>query len=340
MKRVIIILALVAGLIISCQKEDFTHSGMADDHFFLQNGGQNMPVFVAGNLDSKKMILILHGGPGATSLLYREKYVIDNVESKFSIIYWDQRFAGMTQGNGGSTDVDVFRDDVKKLIYLLKAKYGSDQKIYLFAHSWGGFLAPYFLLNESNEQMVEGWIQIGGAHNYSLNDSLTKEMLMFYGNKELNADRNVSFWEDVVEWCKTHDYHGEKSAMKLNKFANIAERMIDEISESGSSDKSIFSEDVSIWSNMANTYSSGLHKIHLKPYDYPNSDNLHILTLPVLLLWGKYDFVCPSGLADDIEENIGSTDVKKVIFEHSGHGAMFTERELFWSKIIDWIEIH
>ena len=35
--------------------------------------------------------------------------------------------------------------------------------------------------------MVKGWIHVDGAHNYSLNDSLTKEMLLFYGKKEILA---------------------------------------------------------------------------------------------------------------------------------------------------------
>jgi pimeloyl-ACP methyl ester carboxylesterase len=339
MKQIFIILILAIGIITSCQKENFTHSGMASDHFFLQNDGQNMPVLVAGNLDSKKMILILHGGPGASSLYYREPFVRDVVEKEFVIVYWDQRYAGMTQGNGGSTDINVFRDDVKKLIQLLKVKYGADQEIYLFGVSWGGFLAPYFLLHDSNEQMVKGWIQVDGAHNYSLNDSLTKEMLLVYGDREINAGRNTDFWKEVVDWCKKHDYRDIESSRKLNKYATKAEDKINEI-DGYNLAKVTLTDNRSMGSLWSNSTSSYFQKIHLQAYDHTNSEELYKLTLPVLLLWGKYDFICPTGLADDIEANIGSTDVQKIIFEHSGHNAAFIELNLFWSEVINWMRKH
>lgn len=337
MKQVYIVLTLAIGIITSCQEENFTHSGMANDHFFLQNNNQNMPVSVAGNLDSKKMILIIHGGPGGNSFLYRGKYVRNNVEPEFAMVYWDQRFAGMTQGNGGSMNVNTFRDDLKKLIQLLKTKYGSDQEIYLFAHSWGGFLAPYFLLDGLNEQMVKGWIQVDGAHNYLLNDSLTKEMLLFYGNQELNSGRNADFWKEVIDWCASNDYRGQESAVKLNEYAYKAESMFD-VTRSNSIE--IFSNNISIGSDFSNSLSSDLYKIYLQAYDHLNSDNLHKLTLPILLLWGKYDFVCPPGLAEDIETHVKSMDIHKVIFEQSGHSVMFSEHELFWSEVIDWVRNH
>jgi pimeloyl-ACP methyl ester carboxylesterase len=337
MKQVIIILTLAIGIFTSCQKEDFTRSGMANDHFFLQNNNQNMPVLVAGNLDSKKMILVIHGGPGGNSFLYREKYVRNNVEPEFAMVYWDQRFAGMTQGNGGSINVNTFRDDLKKLIQLLKAEYGSDQKIYLFAHSWGGFLAPYFLLDGLNEQMVKGWMQVDGAHNYLLNDSLTKQVLLFYGNQELNVGRNADFWKEVIDWCENNDFRGQESSVKLNTYAYKAESMFD-VTKGNSSE--IFSNNLSIGSVFSNSLSSDLYKIYLQAYDHLNSENLHRLTLPILLLWGKYDFVCPTGLAEDIETHVKSMDVHKVIFEHSGHNVMFNESELFWSEVIDWMRNH
>jgi pimeloyl-ACP methyl ester carboxylesterase len=339
MKQIFIILTLAIGIITSCQRENFTHSGMANDHFFLQSNGQNMPVLVAGNLDSKKMILILHGGPGASSLYYREPYVRDVVEKEFVIVYWDQRYAGMTQGNGGSTDLNVFRDDVKKLIQLLKVKYGADQEIYLFGVSWGGFLAPYFLLHDSNKQMVKGWIQVDGAHNYSLNDSLTKEMLLVFGVRELNAGRNTDFWKEAVDWSNKHDYHGIENSRKLNKYATEAETKLNEI-EGYSLAKVPLTDNRSMGSLWANSASSYLQKIDLQAYDHTNSEELYKLTLPVLLLWGKYDFICPTGLADDIEANIGSTDVQKIIFEHSGHNAAFIELNLFWSEVINWMRKH
>ena len=68
-----IILGIIALFSGGCQKESFTSSGIAEDHFFLNSGNQHMPLTVAGNVDSKKFILILHGGPGGNSLEYRDQ---------------------------------------------------------------------------------------------------------------------------------------------------------------------------------------------------------------------------------------------------------------------------
>ncbi|MCC5929132.1 MAG: alpha/beta fold hydrolase [Cyclobacteriaceae bacterium] len=107
-----------------------------------------MPIRVCGNLREDKLIVILHGGPGASSIIYRTDYVKEIPEKRLAIAYWDQRYAGTSQGNGGSHDIHAFSDDLKKVIYLLKSKYGQQLKVYLLAHSWGGFIAPLFLIEE------------------------------------------------------------------------------------------------------------------------------------------------------------------------------------------------
>ncbi|TVQ11253.1 MAG: alpha/beta hydrolase, partial [Bacteroidetes bacterium] len=126
MKNIVTFLSILIFLLTACQKEDFTRSGMADDHFFLQSDGQNMPVTVAGNLDSGKLLLIVHGGPGGNALAYRNKYVKANVEPEFAVVYWYQRYAGNSQGNGGDAHISVYRNDLRKLIQLLKNIYGDD----------------------------------------------------------------------------------------------------------------------------------------------------------------------------------------------------------------------
>jgi hypothetical protein len=70
-----------------CEKDPFTLSGMAEDHFFLKSGNQHMPITVVGNVDSKKFIIIIHGGPGGNGLDYRDAYIKDLVEKEFVVVY-------------------------------------------------------------------------------------------------------------------------------------------------------------------------------------------------------------------------------------------------------------
>jgi pimeloyl-ACP methyl ester carboxylesterase len=328
-------------LFSSCKKEPFTQKGIAEDHFFLKSGNQHMPVTVGGNVDAKKLLVIIHGGPGGNAITYRDKYVKETVEKEFAIVYWDQRFAGNTQGNGGQTHISDFRKDIKHLLLLLKAKYGQDFDIYLFGHSWGGFLTPYFLVEADHQQLVKGWIQIGGAHNYRLNDSLTRDMLLFYGNQEINSGNNTSTWEEIVEWCSNNSFEGRKNAATLNGFAHRAEGLMNNVNNPEVDIQFKDIKSYALFSQLTNMAASGLiRKIDEPTYVTPISDQLNRITLPTLLLWGKYDFVCPPGLADDIELHIGSSNVTKIIYPFSGHSPMYNEYVTFWSDVITWVKNH
>jgi pimeloyl-ACP methyl ester carboxylesterase len=200
---VLITIVIFSFTFFSCQKEKISTGTAISDHFFLQSEGVNIPIHVRGNINSKKILLLVHGGPGDNAITYRTEYVVNNVEKEFAVVYYDQRYAGASQGNGGSKDITVFKAELKKVVELLKSRYGNNNSLYLFGHSWGGYLAPYYLTDGNNQDLFKGWIQVDGAHNYYLNDSLTREMLLEYGQKELLAGRNIDKWQPVVDLCKS-----------------------------------------------------------------------------------------------------------------------------------------
>jgi pimeloyl-ACP methyl ester carboxylesterase len=336
--RTLLVISLFFVLALSsCKRAEFNQEGMANDHFFLINGGQKMPVTVGGNLDSEKMLVVIHGGPGGSAIVYRDQYTRDYVEKEFAMVYWDQRFAGGTQGNTGDTHISAFREDLKKLIQLLKSKYGKNKKIYLFGHSWGGFLAPYFLIDPACQELVNGWIQIGGAHNYLMNDSLTREMLIYYGKEEINAGRNVPSWQEMVSWSEANDFKGRTNAYQLNRYAHQAESLMPGVDYSGGDVGMIFQNKTPLNAHLYNSMSSAINGVDQPTYTEPISENLNKITVPALLLWGKYDFVCPPGLADDILANAGSKDIQLILFEKSGHSPMANEPETFWTAVINWV---
>jgi pimeloyl-ACP methyl ester carboxylesterase len=91
---------------------------------------------------------------------------------------------------------------------------------------------------------------------------------------------------------------------------------------------------------LSNIAASIIRNIDSPAYEIPNSDKLHIITVPTLLLWGKYDFVCPPELATDILNNTGSQDVDQIIYENSGHSPMLNEPEKFWNDVTTWVTTH
>jgi pimeloyl-ACP methyl ester carboxylesterase len=345
MKKIIFSI-LIVSFLVSCQKEKISTGTDAHDTFFLQEGGNALPIQVHGNTASKKMLVIIHGGPGGNGITYRDNYVINNVEKEFAVAYWDQRFAGASQGNNSNSDIATFKTDIKKVLQLLKSRYGNDTKMYLMGHSWGGFLAPYFLEDGANQDMVKGWIQVDGAHNYYKNDSLTKEMLLLYGKREIAANKNTATWQEIVNYCNAHPYNESLDvAFQLNSYAGRAEGYLEEV-KAGASNLSVIKESVKnnsfpITAQLLNLYNSArVLKLDRQAYDKQISENFYKIKLPTLLLWGKYDFVCPAGLIKDIKTNIGSKDVSEKIFEKSGHSPMNNEPEVFWQTVMDWVKVH
>ena len=158
-----------------------------------------MRVLVDGNTASKTFILIIHGGPGAGAFFYNTKYISKNLEDNFALVYWDQRNAGASQGssNGGNLHLDQMVDDLKKVIKVLKFRYGNDISLFLLGHSFGGMIAADFVTGSGNQDMIRGLINVDGSHNYPLNDTLTRKMLLSVGQYEISQNRNAGKWQPI-----------------------------------------------------------------------------------------------------------------------------------------------
>jgi pimeloyl-ACP methyl ester carboxylesterase len=70
------------------------------------------------------------------------------------------------------------------------------------------------------------------------------------------------------------------------------------------------------------------------------SSSLDKVSLPVLLLYGEHDFVCPKGLGEDIYDRVGTSQDEKrfIVSSKSGHDIFYQDEELFCSEISAFIE--
>ena len=143
-----------------CQIEKVSVGNNIQDFFYVENQGAKMPVLVEGNIDSGVIVLWVHGGPGGTAIGFQnDTYITQQLEPKFAVAYWDQRAAGGSQGsNTPPLTLNQYADDLKKLVLLLKYRYGQNTRIFILSHSWGGLVAPAFLTEGTNQQLVRGWV--------------------------------------------------------------------------------------------------------------------------------------------------------------------------------------
>ena len=342
-----LIISFISLLILSgCQKEKISKTGIIKDHFYLENEDAKMPVYVEGNISSDKILIIVHGGPGDGSLYYNTDEATNIAEKEFAVAYWDQRLAGITQGNKEAVDIANYLIDMKKLILLLRYRYGQSKKIYLLGHSWGGLLVPLFIEEGSNQSLVAGWIQVDGEHNYAMSDSLSRVNLINFGTQQMAAGINTGKWKQIVNYCTANDpKNNYKVARNINQFAHDAEALISNVTPGRSVSEAIKffirKYRYPITTYLSNgVYNNFIGKIDEQAYKQNVNSKLNTITLPTLLLWGKYDFVCPLGLSTDIQNNISSADVALKIFNNSAHSPMFNEPAAFWTTVRNWVNNH
>ncbi len=327
--------------ILSCQKEKITIGTGVEDLFYVENNGAKMPVLVEGNTASKVMMLFVHGGPGGSGItLNDDENVALYLQKNYATAYWDQRGAGTSQGNGALT-FDAYTDDMEKVIATLKHRYGADIKFFVMSHSWGGLIVPAYLTQNNGQNNVKGWINVAGAHNYYMNDSLTRAYLLSFGKDQIAKNIHTADWQKIVDFSEAnipnYDYPMSQTYASC---AFSAENLIDDIYSGSTSITSIFTRGYPtslFWlaSNSGSTQFSSLGKDIIRR---EFSSKLNILTLPILCITGKYDFTCPKGLAEEVMQKVASKKKKMVILQHSGHICMDSEPEAFYKEVIAFIE--
>jgi pimeloyl-ACP methyl ester carboxylesterase len=341
------VLSLTFAWLVGCQKETVSVGPNVRDYFYLENQGAKMPVLVEGNTASGTMVVWVHGGPGGTAIGFQnDENSTKYLETNFGVAYWDQRAAGGSQGsNTPPLALNQYADDLKKLVQLLKYRYGSQTKIFLLSHSWGGLVAPAFLTEGTNQQLVRGWIDVAGAHNYYANDSLTRAYLFQFGTDQISKNIHTAEWQPIVDYCQTHVPNYDLTVSRaLNACADQAEGYIDDIQKnSGTGIGNLFSTSKTAFSlfwfasNAGATYFADLNKGVLHA-EY--SSKLSRLTLPILCITGKYDFTVPRGLADEVMQKTASTRKKLVILPHSGHICMDNEPIPFYEAVVEFIRLN
>ena len=340
----LIIFSILFFSILSCQKEKIEIGTNVSETFFVQNQGASMRVLVEGNTASKAILLFIHGGPGSSSYFYNSDYISNNVEDKYAVAYWDQRNAGASQGNnnGDNFNLLTMTEDLKKVIAVLKHRYGNDLSVFLVGHSFGGMLSASFVTQNNNQNLIKGWIVCSGSHNYPLNNALTKAGLIFYANQQISLGKRVIEWAEILNYCNNLPASNLtlEQANQLNTYATDSESYFDEVTPFSIGDAikaNAIRQNYAITSTFLNLKYSQQANINSELKNYELSSKLNLVTVPVMTLYGEYDLICPPALGDDIYNNVSSSNKFQHILPKSSHLGMIQDQELFCEKVNTFI---
>ncbi|MCB9765579.1 MAG: alpha/beta hydrolase [Alphaproteobacteria bacterium] len=329
-------------LTLACAPED-----VIDDTLYLRTDGADLRLRAQGNRAADTFVLVVHGGPGGNGAEYNSGRYAERLESELVMVYYDQRGQGASTGNYDAADVTIqqLSDDTDAAVDLLRALYGDDISVYLMGHSWGGTLGTWALLHTDIQSKLSGWIEADGAHDIPRLNQLAIEMFIEVGGAEIDAGHYPNRWREIVRWAEGVDVDNitEEIGGEINRYAYDAEYLIDTITWDpdatvgalvGDTVRSGVSPLTSAWAG--NTTSGllledGVEEVAL-------ADRLDEVTIPTLLLWGRYDFVVPPALAEEAVDALGGDPVELVLFETSGHSPMSNQPDAYADEMLSFIE--
>lgn len=324
-----------------CMKGDVQLSTNADEVFWLTNKGADMPVWVKGNTASKVIIVFLHGGPGIGAHRY-SGFQTRQLQRPYAVAYWDQRDAASASGNNNERNLtfDNMVEDLEKLVTVLHHRYGNDAKIFLMGHSFGGLLGSGYLTKGNNQQNIQGWIEVDGAHDYPQTNVLSRQMMMDTAVTEIAKGKFVYEWGKIKEYCEAHQPNVSlEVSYKINGFAHDVENYVEINHTQTPIEYTAASSPLNFGINLYNIYYNGQGKRFLQSLETISFTNdLHKITIPCLLIWGKYDFNVPSPLGTEAMTKLGASYKKFFLMPNSGHSPMNGNTDLFAQTVIEFIE--
>jgi pimeloyl-ACP methyl ester carboxylesterase len=207
-------------------------------------------------------------------------------------------------------------------------------------HSWGGTLGTATLLKDQDQFL--GWIEVGGSNNPKGVYFENIRNYEFVANEQITLGNSIDYWESVKTLILSVDStaYSRDDFRKLNQETVAAENRLagdGVINDKNDGADIIF--DYNLFTAYWNigTIQSIEERLFVRA-DF--TDRLPEITIPTLLLWGKYDMVVPVTFGQVAFENIGATSKELVLFERSGHVPMASEPNLFAEKLLLFMNRH
>jgi len=339
-----LLLSVLALLLCQCGAPELGVD--VNDHFFLRHDQAVMPVAVHGNTASGVMLVYLHGGPGYTAFdAYQEpNSPFTRLQADYAVVYWDQRCAGNAQGNCDYEQLELaqFAEDLHQLLTLLRHRYGAEQQIFLLGHSWGGSLGIDYLSQADHQAGITGWIEVAGGHDVPRIAALEREMIRTMGTRQIAQGNRVAEWTDLIAQADAISLDDTPAFFEMNRLARRSEELmaaVDSVERQvpGLTLSDYFFSHLDL-DALPRTGEATVEATADELVQLSLTDRLPSITVPTLMIWGRYDFRVPPTLAQQDLPRYGATDKTLIVIDRAAHFVFWDQPEAFYQAVWDFIE--
>lgn len=325
--------ARIAALFVSLALM-LTGCQVPGDTLFVRSQDADMPLLVKGNTGSKRLILVLHGGPGGTAIPFSNLSAFKELEKDYGVAYWDQRGAGDAQGNAtpASLTLDQHVKDLDLVVEVLKKRYAGSQ-VFLMGHSWGGTLGTAYLLDPARQAKIRAWVAVDGSFDMSESNRLSREWALKRAQERIDQGKDVEKAKESLAWYQQTPEITKANFFKHYEHVSRLGAYLYDPAKAEQLDKMglLFFSPHSVLSELGNfTYTAGNMSLDIL-LDTNLIPEMDKVKLPSLILNGKQDGMIPPAIAQAGFDGLGTATGDKAIriFEDSAHRPMFEEPTAF-----------
>ena len=345
MKRYFIVLAIATLFMGACEKSEFQTAG---DFFHLSHKGAKMPIWVKGNFSSDVILITVHGGPGDSGMEQHLAKGFKYLEEDYIMVYWDQRFSGMAQGERDESTMnpDQYIEDTEKVVQLIQHKYPG-KKLFMLGHSWGGQLSAGYLGRDGHFNDFKGWIDLDGSIYGDLEVVLMKDYILERVPAEMaKPDADLDFWQVIIDFYEDNPVEtiGNYTALEPYWYADAVGGSVYDYDKYMEELETPYIELIFKSMFAMSFYVDAFYsdETYGRWDDINYTPELANITIPALMLWGADDGIVPAEVADYVYENLGTDPSKKEVVKipECAHGPQHEQPEIFYNEISSFIETY
>lgn len=319
-----------------------TEKGIQESTYININGIKQY-IQIRGENRKNPIMIFIHGGP-ASPMSYVSSYYQKELESKLTIINYDQRGCGRTyyaNNEDFQANIDTLIEDLNSIVNYAKQRFNKD-KIIIAGHSWGTVIGSIYVQKyPDNVSQYIGISQITNLYQNKLD--VAKYAL---DNDKITDTEDKKTLTNVLNRMSKVNKYEDMSIDDLNQLVSISAKYLSCDGEmsgikqmiTGITSNDMNFQDIKWFMSQMNTEKFFSNNEDVMKYAFFGFDIKNLSTnykVPVYYLSGEGDYAVCQQDVEEYYNTIKSPDKKLYKLKNVGHSMFMDNPTLYCDTILN-----